>query len=241
MVTQVGTIEALYRYPVKSMRGEALDEAPLGWHGLDGDRRFAVRRVGARGGMPWLTASRLPELVRFVPCGGDARGERLPTHARTPEGDELELLGAELAADLGRRHGAAVEVLQLGHGIFDETNVSVIATATVAELCRLGGVRDDARRFRPNVVVRWPGAAPFDDDAWVGGVLTFGDDADAPAVTVTMRDVRCAMVNIDPDTAALAPDVMKAVVRVHDTTAGVYATVTRPGRLAVGAPVFLHR
>ena len=37
---RVGRVEALYRYPVKSMGGEALDAADLGWHGVDGDRRL---------------------------------------------------------------------------------------------------------------------------------------------------------------------------------------------------------
>ena len=242
MTSEVGVIEALFHYPVKSMCGAALDEVAMGWHGLEGDRRFAVRRRGARGGMPWLTASKLPELVRFVPGGTDTRGgERLPTHVRTPEGDELTILGDELAADLGRRHGEPVEVMQLGHGIFDETSMSVISPATVDEICGLAGTRPDARRFRPNVVVRTAGAVAFEEDAWVGGTLTFGDAADAPAVTVTMRDLRCAMINIDPDTAELAPGMMKAVARVHETTAGVYASVTRTGRLAVGQRVVLHR
>jgi hypothetical protein len=72
------------------------------------------------------------------------------------------------------------------------------------------------------------------------GVLSFGEGDDAPAVSVTMRDVRCAMLNIDPDTAGTAPEVMKAVVRAHQNTAGIYGTVTRIGLVAVGQTVFLH-
>ena len=74
----------------------------------------------------------------------------------------------------------------------------------------------------------------------MGGVLTFGDGDDAPAVTVTMRDIRCSMVNFDPDSAEPAPEVLKAVVREHQNTAGVYGAVTRIGRLAVGESVFLR-
>src|SRR5438105_4530527 len=77
-------------------------------------------------------------------------------------------------------------------------------------------------------------AVAFEEDDWVGGVLRFGEADDAPAVTVTMRDVRCAMVNFDPDGGAASPEMMKTIVRVHDNTAGIYATVTRTGRLAVG-------
>ncbi len=42
--------------------GEPLDAARLGWHGLDGDRRLAFRRLDERGGFPWLSASKLPDL-----------------------------------------------------------------------------------------------------------------------------------------------------------------------------------
>jgi hypothetical protein len=55
-----------------------------------------------------------------------------------------------------------------------------------------------------------------------------------------MRDVRCSMVNLDPDSANPAPEMLKAVVREHQNTAGIYGTVTRIGRLAVGQGVFLR-
>ena len=74
----------------------------------------------------------------------------------------------------------------------------------------------------------------------MGGVLSFGEGDDAPAVTVTMRDIRCSMVNFDPDSARPAPEVLKAVVRTHQNTAGIYGAVTRIGRLAVGQTIFFH-
>jgi MOSC domain-containing protein len=242
MPIEIGQIEAIFRYPVKSMRGEALDAATLGWHGLDGDRRLALRRIDERGGFPWLTASKLPELVLFTPRrpdGGD--GEALPTHVLTPDEEEMLVFGEALAADVGRRYGAPVQMMQLKHGIFDDATVSVIASDTVREVCRLAGRSPDVRRFRPNIVVRSARAVPFEEDDWVGGVLTFGDADDAPAVAVTMRDVRCAMVNIDPDEGSLAPEVLKAVVRANQNNAGIYGTVTRTGRLAVGQTIVLHR
>jgi uncharacterized protein len=133
-----------------------------------------------------------------------------------------------------------VEMMQLKHGIFDEASVSVITSDTVREVCRLAGKGADVRRFRPNIVVRSTRAVPFEEDEWVGGVLTFGDGDDAPAVAVTMRDVRCAMVNIDPDNGSLAPEVLKAAVRDNENNAGIYGTVTRIGQLAVGQTVVLH-
>lgn len=234
---EIGRVEAIFRYPVKSMAGEALDAAALGWHGVDGDRRRALRRRDEHGAFPWLTASKLPDLVRFTPV---ARGDGgAPTHVRTPDGDELPIDGDALAAELGRRHGAPVEMMQLRHGIFDEAAVSVITSTTAHAICRDAGVRDDLRRFRPNVVVRSTTAVAFEEDAWIGGALVFGDADDAPVVSVTMRDLRCVMVNFDPDGGPHAPAVMKAIVRANQNHAGVYATVTRAGRVEVGQLVRL--
>jgi uncharacterized protein YcbX len=239
---EIGQIEAIFRYPVKSMRGDPLDVATLGWHGLDGDRRLAFRRLDNRGGFAWLTASKLPDLVLFTPQRReDGDGEALPTHVLTPEGEEMPLFEEALAAEVGRRYGAPVQMMHLKHGIFDEASVSVITSDTVREVCRLAGRSADVRRFRPNIVVRSTRAIPFEEDEWVGGVLTFGEADDAPAVTVTMRDVRCVMVNFDPDGGSPAPEVMRAAVHANQNNAGIYGTVTRIGRLAVGQSIVLHR
>jgi uncharacterized protein YcbX len=240
MLIEIGHVEALFRYPVKSMGGERLEAAELGWHGLEGDRRLAFRKVDDRTGFPWLTAGKLPDLLLFAPRRKDGAEGDLPTHIRAPDGQEMPLFGEELASEVSRRHGAPVQMMQFKHGIFDEATISVIAFDTVCEITRLAGHDPDVRRFRPNVLVRLLRPAPFQEDEWVGGVLCFGEGDDAPAVTVTMRDLRCSMVNYDPDSADSSPEVMKAVVRANQNTAGVYGTVTRIGRLAVGQPIFLR-
>src|SRR6266699_583994 len=241
MPIEIGHVEAIFRYPVKSMASERLEVANLGWHGLDGDRRLAFRRIDNRSGMPWLTASKLPDLVLFVPHRREdgAQGE-LPTHVRTPDGEEMPVFGEKLAAEVGRRYGAPVQMMQLKHGIFDEASISVIAHDTVREIARLAGRSPDVRRFRPNVVVRLLRSGPFLEDEWLGGVLSFGEGDDAPAITVTMRDVRCSMINFDPDSASPAPEVLKAVVRANQNNAGIYGAVTRIGRLAVGQTILLR-
>jgi uncharacterized protein YcbX len=241
MRVEIGHVEAIFRYPVKSMGGERLDAANLGWHGLDGDRRLALRRIDDRSAFPWLSASKLPELVLFAPLRReDGADGQLPTHVRTPDGVEMDVFGADLAAEIGRRHGAPVQMMQLKHGIFDEASISVIALDTVSEIGNLAGVSPDMRRFRPNIVVRSVRSVPFQEDEWVGGVLSFGEGSDAPAVAVTMRDERCSMVNIDPDSGSRAPEMMKAVVRANQNCAGIYGTVTRIGRVAVGQTIVLR-
>jgi len=212
----------------------------MGWHGIDGDRRLAFRRVDDRSGFPWLTASKLPELILFSPQHRkDSAEEDVPMYIRTPDGGEMAVFGDELAAEVGRRYGAPVQMMQLKQGIFDEACISVITSDTVREIGRLAERSLDMRRFRPNVAVRLLRPVPFQEDEWLGSVLSFGEKDDAPAITVTMRDVRCSMVNLDPDSAAAAPEVLKTIVRANQNNAGIYGAVTRVGRLSVGQSIFL--
>ena len=105
---EIGHVETIFRYPVKSMRGEQLEAADLGWHGLEGDRRLAFRRIGDHSGFPWLTASKLPELILFTPQRREGSAKDvLPTHVRTPEGQEMPIFGDDLATELD----AAMELL----------------------------------------------------------------------------------------------------------------------------------
>src|ERR1700682_4407382 len=86
MPIEIGHVEAIFRYPVKSMGGERLEVAKMGWHGLDGDRRLAFRRSDDRSGFPWLIASKLPDLLLFAPHRREdgAQGD-LPSHIPTPD------------------------------------------------------------------------------------------------------------------------------------------------------------
>ena len=241
MPIEIGHVKAIFRYPVKSMAGERLEAASVGWHGLDGDRRLAFRRINDRSGFPWLTASKLPELLLYTPQRRENSTQRdLPIHICTPDGRELPVFGEDLAADVGGRSGEPVQMMHLNHGIFDDANISVITLDTVREIARLAGRDTDVRRFRPNVVVSLIQPVPFQEDNWLGGVLSFGHGNETAAISVTMRDVRCAMVNLDPESASPAPEVLKAVARGNQNNAGIYGAVTRTGQMAVGQGVFLE-
>ncbi len=241
MRIQIGEIAALYRYPVKSMAGERIEVADLGRHGLAGDRRMAFRRIDDRGGFPWLTASKLPELILYVPrrlepsAGGD-----LPTHVLTPDGRELDVFGHELANEIGLRHRSSVEMMHLNRGIFDEASISVISSATIDEIARLAAQPPDVRRFRPNILIASRRSVPFEEDEWVGGRLSFGAADDGATIAITNYDERCSMVNFDPDSARATPEVLRAIVRERNNRAGVYAAVIRCGRVAAGQPVFFE-
>ena len=237
---ELGRISAIFRYPVKSMAGELLDAARLGWHGIEGDRRFAFRRLTDKSGFPWLSASKLPQLLLYKPFGLDGNtAERLPTHVHTPDGKEYELRSDELRRDISNRFGGDVEMMNYKHGVFDEACISVISLGTVRSIERESGREIDLRRFRPNVVIETGREEPFQEDRWVGQTLMFGEANGGAAVAVTMRDERCVMVNFDPDTAERDSTVMKTVVRMNGNYAGVYGAVVRAGELRIGQVVTL--
>src|SRR5260370_40431678 len=140
----IGRISAIFRYPVKSMAGELLGVARLSWHGIEGDRRLAFRRLTDKSGSPWLTASKLPQLLLYKPVSLDSNansknGELLPTHVRTPDGKEYELRSDELRKEVSSRYGSDVELMNLKHGIFDESAISVISLGTVHAVSRESG------------------------------------------------------------------------------------------------------
>jgi uncharacterized protein YcbX len=222
------------------MAGVSLDTASLGWHGLEGDRRFAFRRAADKSGFPWLTASRLPELLLYKPLGQAEHEPKRPTHVLTPGGRELELGGEELQAELAQKLGSAVELMQFKHGIFDEAPVSIINLVTILEIEREAGQELDVRRFRPNIVLETNSFEAFAEDSWLGRSLCFGAEADGPAVSIAMRDKRCVMINLDPETAEADINVTKAAVELNGNHAGVYATVVCAGELAVGQKVYLR-
>ena len=239
---EVGFVKAIYRYPVKSMGSEKMSCAVLGWHGIEGDRRFAFRRVSDKKGFPWLTAGKLPGLIRYQPvvCNENANTSvDEPTHVVTPSGKHMELRSVALQDELSSLHKSEVELFQLNHGMFDEAMLSVINSSTINEIEKVSGYKLDPRRFRPNILLETTSSAPFQEDSWVGNILVFGKESEAPAMSVALRDVRCAMINLDPDTGVSSPEILKTAVRINQNNAGVYGSTFRSGTIELGVPVYL--
>src|SRR5215467_12869039 len=92
----VGKVESLWRYPVKSMRGEELDEAFAGFSGIYGDRLFAFQSSASPKGFPYLTAREQRQLLQYRPRF------RYPDKAARPVNlSEAESKGAgPLSADI---------------------------------------------------------------------------------------------------------------------------------------------
>jgi uncharacterized protein YcbX len=231
---EVGRVRELWRYPVKSMAGEALPTADVSWHGLAGDRRWAFIRDGqVRSGFPWLTIRELPRMGHYRPSFTDpGRPDDSATAVETPAGAQLDVADPALAAELG----SGVRLIKLDRGVFDVLPLSLITTRSIAAVDALVPTTLDVRRFRPNLLIDAHADEPFPEDAWVGRVLRIG----RLRMRVDERDQRCVMVNIDPDSSVRDPAVLRTIARQRQSCLGVYGTTATPGAVSVGDPVILE-
>ena len=237
---RIGKIAKLARYPIKSMAGIEMKTSLLEWNGLKGDRRLGIRQIGKSGNFPWLTASKMPELLQYKPTDFDTDSADLePSRIQTPDGEFFEIGSEQLRNDLRRRSDCEVEIMAFKNGIFDDSPISLITSSTISHLCSDAGVANDGRRFRANIEVSLDQPLPFADDQWVGSLISFGESVNSPACFVTKRDVRCKMIGLDPDSSVYDPSVIKSAVHLNNNHAGVYATVVRVGSLRIGDSIFV--
>lgn len=230
-----GTIEQLWRYPVKSMRGEQVDALRVDWRGAAGDRTHAVR-FEHKGITRQLTAREAGGLLGWqASYGPDADPE--PTEPpvaelTAPDGRRFAWsdpgLPAALAADLGRAlslHRDPVGQQDLGRSLLVTTDAS--HRALEEEL----GTEVDLRRFRTNLHLDLPDVPAWAEFEWEGRALAIEGG-------VVLRFLhpceRCAIPTRDPDTGEKWPVLLKHLNRHHDTCFGMNARVEVAGRIEVG-------
>jgi uncharacterized protein YcbX len=231
----VGHLAAIWRYPVKSMRGEEMDNASLGWNGLDGDRQYAFYKATDGSRFPWLSGRDVAELVLHRAHYVEAASPRTsPVQVTVPAGGEFDVRDPALADRLGAAAGREVRLLQLGRGAFDSMPVSVVTRGTLDILGEsLGRPLEDAR-FRINIVID----SDRREGDWLGGTLIFGED-DGPRVRVNRRIPRCRMITIDPATGEKDPAILRMVAERFDNEVGVYCAPDMTGTLHRGDRVRL--
>jgi len=261
-MTTVGRIESLWRFPVKSMRGEELREAFAGFAGVYGDRVYAFRSSAAPKGFPYLTAR---EQGRMLQCRATYRhGARMsmppnlteaeaiapgatPLYAEppdlmvdvaTPGGEVLSIDDPRLIDVLseGMREDLELSLLRSDRALTDCRPLSLFSIQTRRQLSQEVGAELDKRRFRANVYVDLAEDEGFGENAWVGRRLRIGDKAE---IVVMDRDPRCKMITLDPDTAEPNPEVIRRVAKDHDGTAGIYAAVLVEGTIRPGDVIAL--
>ena len=200
----------LMRFPVKSMRGEAVDAVHLGPDGLDGDRRWSL--VDAASGAV-LTGRRDPRLL-FASAAASPDGS---VRVVLPDGS-VATDDAALSAWVGR----PVRLLRSADAApaHDTAGFRV----SLVGLPELGGW--DERRFRTNVLV--------DDGLGVHGTVRIGD----AVLKVAAPIERCVMVT-RPQAGGVERDlgVLRVIHRERGGTLAVGAAVLRPGLVRVGDEV----
>jgi uncharacterized protein YcbX len=257
-VSIIGKVDSLWRYPVKSMRGEELDEAFAGFSGIYGDRLFAFRSSASPKGFPYLTAREQRRLLQYRPrfrypdkaarptnlteaesIGANplsADLSELMVDVETPGGDALAIddpaLIDMLRADIDQKH--RLTLMRSERAMTDCRPVSIFSLQSARQLAKETGMPMDKRRFRANVYVDLAVAGGFAENEFVGRSLRIGPKM---VVSVLERDPRCMMITLDPDTGEKEPAILKKVAQAHDGMAGVYGAVLVEGTLRKGHPV----
>lgn len=256
-MTVVGRVEALWRYPVKSMRGEELEEAFLGFAGIYGDRIFAIRREGGSKGFPYLTGRERKEMLLHRPrfrypekaakplnlAEAESLGpgvtplyadpSQLVVDVETPSGEVLSVDDPALLRGLG---DGTLTLLKSERALTDCRPISLFGIGTARHLGAGIGAEIGLRRFRANIYADFESEAGFAEDAFVGRTLRIGSKA---AIAILERDPRCMMVTLDPDTGEANPDVLRTLASAHEGKAGVYGAVLVEGMIKRGDPIEL--
>jgi uncharacterized protein YcbX len=258
----VGTVDSLWRYPVKSMRGEELSEIFVGFSGIYGDRLYAFKSTACEKGFPYLTGREQERMLLFRPrfrkpslaarpehlteaesaapglnpCFDDP--DNLEVDVETPAGDVLAIdepaLISQLRQDLGDEHD--LTLLRSDRALTDCRPVSLISTQTVQQLGDEIGDALDRRRFRANLYLNLQATEGFIEDDFVGRTLRVGSKV---KLSILERDPRCKMITLDPETAEMNPKVLEKVGRGHGGRAGVYGAVLVEGMVCRGDEIEL--
>jgi uncharacterized protein YcbX len=256
----IGKVDSLWRYPVKSMRGEELDEAFAGYSGIYGDRLFAIRSSASHTGFPYLTARQQRRLLQYRPrfrypdkaarpinlAEAESKGANplsadlaeLVVDVETPDGEKLSIddpaLIEMLRADIDQKH--QITLMKSQRAMTDCRPVSIFSLQAAQQLAEETGTPIDKRRFRANVYLDLTSAKGFAENELVGQSVRIGSKA---VITVLERDARCMMITLDPDTGEQTPVILKKVAQAHDGRAGVYGAVLVEGMLHKGDSVEL--
>jgi uncharacterized protein YcbX len=256
----VGKVVILWRYPVKSMRGEELDEAFAGFSGIYGDRLFAFRSSASPKGFPYFTAREQTKLLQYRPrfrypdkaarpvnlseaesMGANpvsADPSELMIDVETPDGRTLAIddpaLMTMVRADIDLKH--QLTLMRSERAMTDCRPFSMFSLQSARQLAEETGTPMDKRRFRANVYVDLTSAQGFAENDFVGRSLRIGPKV---VVTILERDPRCMMITLDPDTGEKTPAILKKVAQAHDGMAGVYGAVMVEGMLHKGDPIEL--
>lgn len=233
-------VEQIWRYPVKSLRGESVESSIVDARGLLGDRLWAVRDHAGKLG----SGKNTNRFRRFPGPALLSLSSRYPVEPTTaPSGIEPPLVIGADGSEYPVRDGSADRFFrrewenaelavapeaEVDH--FDDGPVSLIGTASLRWVEeQLPGVPIDVRRFRPNLVVRT--TEPFEEEAWLGRTVRVGIGDDAVELRFTERHQRCVMAACEQADLPEALGMLKMLAQRPDQPLrlAIVGTATRPG------------
>jgi len=261
-MSAIGTVESLWRYPVKSMSGAEMSELFMGFPGIYGDRCYAFKNSAARKGFPYLNASaqermllyrpqfrhpdraakppNLSEAESIAPGANPASdAEDMDLDVVTPSGEVISVDDPALIKLLGEGldEKNQLKLVRSERALTDCLSVSLINLETIRQIESELNLPLDKRRFRANVYFNFASeSSGFAEDEFVGRRLRVGSKA---TVMVLERDPRCKMISLDPDTSEHNPEVLKKVAQAHSNCAGVYCAVLVEGLVRKGDAIEL--
>lgn len=209
-------VAELWRYPVKGLRGEALERLEIGADGIPGDR--SLRVVDERGIVTGRRKQRMVGLAATLASDAEVLVDGHPW--RSEEAADAIRAVAGAAARLSRAPG--------GHE-YDSAPILLLSDGSITPL----GAGTDRRRFRPNILIS--GAAGPVERGWVGKRIRIGE----LVLAVDEPCERCVITTIDPDTIAVDLEVLRRIRAELGGTIGVLCSVVEPATIAVGTPVEL--
>ncbi|WP_168735603.1 MOSC domain-containing protein [Cohnella fermenti] len=237
-----GSVEELWRYPVKSFAGERLAKSLVESCGLYGDRLHAFEDETKTGWDRFVTARGIPAMLSYrAELAGteDAVGEGDCAVAITaPDGERLrwdeKLLERVQTLTKTRLSMKTYDGQAEGLMGVDDSPVLIVSDRTIRRIEERWGKPLDPLRFRANLLVRLSDEAP-DELEWIGRDIAIG----SARLRVDKGCERCSMVTFDPDTLERAPSLLRLVNEQFGLTVGAYAAVATPGTIAVGDAIRL--
>ena len=228
---EVGKVKEIWRYPVKSMAGEQLEEAEVYWSGINGDRRASFIRGDNHSGFPWLTARQIPEINQYRPHYTNLKDVvNSDMVVDTPNGQTLPLRSSELNSELAQLYGKDVSLIRVKRGVYDEMTMSMMSVASAEALAQAAGIPNDVRRWRQNIIIETFDGRPFAEEDWIGQTVSIGE----VNIRFNVRIPRCVMVNVDPETAVKNAAVLKMVANTRSNCVGIAGEPETIGVIRVG-------
>lgn len=261
-MTTIGTVESLWRYPVKSMAGDEVAEAFLGFAGVYGDRCYAIHDAAGRAGFPYFNGPKQPQMLLYQPrfrhpelaafppnmteaaaispgvTYANAGPADLALDVVTPTGEVIPIddpaLLPMLLGDVRGEH--SLSLIRSDRALTDCRPLSLISLQTIRQLGDELNLELDKLRFRGNIYADLTANTGYGEDKFVGKKLRIGEQA---TIMVLEKDPRCKMISLDPATGEHNPEIFRHVAQTHGADAGIYCAVLVEGIVRTGDPIVL--